>query len=95
MKILLALFLMSTCMSAAAQHRHHHHHHYHAHSNQWLAPAIIGGIVGYALAQPRPQIQYYNVPPVVQYYYAPPQPVCNTWVYQNAWGQMVRETVCY
>jgi hypothetical protein len=45
-----------------------------AHGNNWVAPAIIGGVVGYSLARP-----YYNPPPV---YIAPPvynvPPVYNT-----------------
>lgn len=37
----------------------------------WVAPALIGGIVGYTIAQPRPQVIYqqpqvvYTQPPVV------------------------------
>ena len=34
----------------------------------WVAPALIGGVVGYSLARP----YYYGPPPV---YYAPPPPV--------------------
>jgi hypothetical protein len=37
---------------------------YRGYSN-WVAPALIGGIIGYELSQPR----YYTPPPV---YYAPP-----------------------
>jgi len=33
----------------------------------WVAPALIGGVIGYELAQPR----YYAPPPV---YYTPPPP---------------------
>lgn len=58
---------------AWAQHHHHGyraHPHRHVGSGYWIAPAVIGGIVGYALAQPR---TVYTPPPVI---YAP-YPVVN------------------
>lgn len=42
-KILLALAITTLSVGAHAQHNHRHHHH-------WVAPAIIGGILGYTLA---------------------------------------------
>lgn len=55
-KLLLSLLLMVFSAPAFAgphHHRHHGHHHWnHAHPGKWIAPVIIGGVVGYALAQP-------------------------------------------
>ena len=91
-KVLLAVTLMLTALTANAQ---HHHGHYHGgNSGWWIGPAIIGGVIGYALAQPR-----YEPPPVIvqpQPVYAPP-PVCpypylpryeRTWV-MDAYGRYV------
>ena len=54
--ILLSLLLMVFSAPAFAgpthHHRHHHGYHHHAHAGRWIAPVIIGGVVGYALAQP-------------------------------------------
>lgn len=50
-KYLLLLVLLVVSVNAHSQHRHHGHRHYHNHSHNWIAPVIIGGIVGYAIAQ--------------------------------------------
>ena len=56
MKKLLALLLLTVSFTASAQHFHHHHnnwHHryYYGGSNSgWVAPLIIGGVVGAAIA---------------------------------------------
>ena len=52
--ILLSLLLMvfSAPAFAGPAHHHRHHHHGHHHAGRWIAPVIIGGVVGYALAQP-------------------------------------------
>lgn len=42
-KILLALAITTFAVGAQAQH-------YHRHNHNWIAPAIIGGILGYSLA---------------------------------------------
>lgn len=49
-----------------------------ARGNDWVAPALIGGIVGYAIAQPRPVVVQQ---PIYQPVYASPQYLC-TPVYQ-------------
>ena len=55
-KLLLSLLLMvfsAPVFAGPHHHRHHGHHHWnHAHPGKWIAPVIIGGVVGYALAQP-------------------------------------------
>ena len=65
------ILFLSLCLMFAtnvnSQHRHHHHH-----GHYWLAPALVGGIVGYALANNRveaapPPVVYYqnNTAPIV------------------------------
>lgn len=61
-KYLIALLLMMFTVPAFAgpyhhHHRHHGHHHWnHSHPGRWIAPVIIGGAIGYALAQPAPVV---------------------------------------
>ena len=55
MKKLLALLLLTVSFTASAQHFHHHknwnHRYYYGGSNGgWVAPLIIGGVVGAAIA---------------------------------------------
>lgn len=54
MKRLFAILILCACTGAMAQHRHYHgHHHHHGHANfGWVAPALIGGAVVYALTRP-------------------------------------------
>jgi len=61
MKKLLALLLLTVSFTASAQHFHHHnnwnHRYYYGGSNGgWVAPLIIGGVVGAAIAN-RPTTQ--------------------------------------
>lgn len=60
-KYFFVFFITFNSSFAFAQHRHNHHHHHH---NKWLAPMVIGGIMGYAIAnnQVHPQVIYQ--PPV-------------------------------
>jgi hypothetical protein len=84
----LALIGLTTTPALADGYRGHHggyhggygHYGNHYHGNDWIAPAIIGGIVGYAIAQPRtvyvqpqPQVIYqpqvYSTIPPGGYHY--------------------------
>lgn len=56
-----AILALSTISSQAHQparyygsylHTPSYHHHHHSHSQSWIAPLIIGGVVGYALNRP-------------------------------------------
>ncbi len=52
--------------------QYHHYHHHHRHQNyNWVAPLVIGGIVGAVIANEtqRPAVQQ---PPVVIYHSNPP-----------------------
>jgi len=91
MKKLIALSILTLAVSAQAQ-----HHHYHRGGN-WVAPVVIGGVVGYALAR-----NYYE--PVYNYGYVPPPPVvvqqpirsaCTPWTEtQYADGTITRTRTC-
>lgn len=93
-KYIAILALALTATTALAQHhghRHHNHHRgYHGGGN-WVAPLIIGGSIGYILNRPSPVIV--EQPSVV---YAPPpvvQPQCTRYIYQDQYGQTIREEV--
>ena len=75
-KQIVALTLAIASVTSFAQHGHHHrpqiHHHHHGGGGNWVAPLVIGGIIGYAInnsQQPQPQ-----QPPVIVYQ-QPPAPV--------------------
>lgn len=61
-KILLAFAIASMAISAQAQNHHRHHNH------NWVAPAIIGGILGYALANNQTEAAPYHPPPPIVHY---------------------------
>ena len=65
-KLLLALSLLAIAGSAGAQ-WHHHGGYYrggcYGCGGGWVAPAIIGGVIGYELS--RPNTVYVEQPPVV------------------------------
>jgi len=55
-KLLLALSIMTIAGSASAQ-WHHHGGYYRGGCwgcNNWVAPALIGGVIGYELSRPAP-----------------------------------------
>jgi len=75
-RLILALMLLAMPTLAMTQPRghgqyatavpHHHHHHHRGHGYHWVAPLIIGGIVGAAITHANAQptvIQ--TVPPVI------------------------------
>jgi hypothetical protein len=43
--------LAASCQPVAAQHHGHHGYHGHAGHGSWVAPLVLGGIVGYAITQ--------------------------------------------
>ena len=104
MKKLLTVLLLATSSVALADGYHgwqrgygdayRHHGFHHSHSSDWIAPAVIGGIVGYAIAQPR---TVYVQPPVV---YQQPQivyqtPYCTLWTETvDQYGIVTRTRTC-
>lgn len=100
MKRILAIsVLVLASVPAMAQYhgpRHNHHHHgYHRGGGGWVAPLVLGGVVGYALTRPEPVIV--QQPPVIM----PPPPVVYTAPTCSAWtetqqpdGSIVRTRTC-
>jgi hypothetical protein len=100
-KILVALSLLTLTSTAMAQHWHHHWNHHHRHhgyihgggNGNWVAPLIIGGVVGASIANNRRQeaVVLQQQPPV--YVYRPT--VCTEWKeIMNADGTIYRERTC-
>ena len=99
-KILVALSLLALTGTAMAQHWNHHWNHHHRHhgyihgggNGNWVAPLIIGGVVGAAIVNNRRQetivLQH---PPV----YVHRQAVCTEWKeIQTPEGTIYRERTC-
>jgi hypothetical protein len=79
-----------------------------AHGQGWVVPGLIGGIVGYSLAQPRyyygpygytvPPTVYVQPPVVVQQQppvYVQPNQVCEQKTFQDTDGNLRSGTFCY
>jgi len=100
-KILVGLALLTLASTATAQHwQHHwHHHHYRHHgyihgggNGNWVAPLIIGGVVGAAIANNRRQEPIVLQQPPV---YVQRQTVCTEWKeIMNADGTIYKERTC-
>lgn len=61
------------------------HHHNHGGGN-WVAPALVGGLIGYAVASRQPQPVYVTASPAITGYYPPAvtyQPVPQTYRYET------------
>ena len=91
MKKLIALALLTLAVSVQAQHHRHHQR-----GGNWMAPVIVGGVIGYALTR-----NYYE--PVYNYGYVPPPVVvqppvranCTPWTEtQHADGTITRTRTC-
>ena len=90
MKKLISLILVTMAVSAQAQHHHRH-------GGNWIAPVVVGGVIGYALTR-----NYYE--PVYNYGYVPPPPVvvqqparlaCTPWTEtQTPDGNITRTRTC-
>ena len=110
MKKLIAISLLCLAsVPAMAQHRHshgpyatgvpqqHHHHHYHRdRSGSWVAPLIIGGVIGYAITR-NPDPVVVQQPPVI--IHQPPvfanNPTCGPWIeILQPDGNIVRQRTC-
>ena len=64
MKKLATLLLVLSATSVFAQH-HHGHWQRHGGGWGWVAPVVIGGVIGYEIAQPRPPVIVTQQPPIV------------------------------
>jgi hypothetical protein len=103
MKQLIALVLLAGSVSAMAQpgFRHHHHGYYPGYNYGWVAPTIIGGVIGYEIARNQQPVivqqpvvvQQYPVPPATVYYGQSQQ--CTAWTeVQNSDGTITRTRTC-
>jgi hypothetical protein len=78
-KVLLAVVLFASVPAFA---QYYHHHHYHGgYRGGWIAPAIIGGVIGYELSRPRTVIVeqqpvIVQQPPVIYQ----PKENCTAWI---------------
>ena len=66
----LVLFASTAVFAGPGHHGHGHRHHNWNHSHGWIAPALIGGVIGYALTRPAPVIVQQS-----DYIVVPQQPV--------------------
>ena len=99
-KILVALSLLALTGTAMAQHWNHHWNHHHRHhgyihgggNGNWVAPLIIGGVVGAAIANNRRhETVVLQQPPV----YVHRQAVCTEWKeIMNVDGTIYKERTC-
>jgi len=92
-KFMLTLLLLIS-VPAMAQHHGHglRHHHWHGNANNWVAPAIIGGVVTYVLTRPTPQPVVIEQQPII----LQQQTVCSSWKeVQQQDGTILRERTCY
>ena len=63
-KFIFATLLLASA-SAMAQHHHGHWQRGYGGGWNWMAPVIIGGVIGYEIAQPRPPVVITQQPPVI------------------------------
>jgi hypothetical protein len=101
MKQILAILLLAASASAMAQHHGYHHHGYWRPHNSgwvWVAPTIIGGVIGYEIARNQPPVVVQQPAPVVIQqpapYYGQSQN-CSPWTeVQNPDGTVTRTRTC-
>jgi hypothetical protein len=98
MKKFLTVLALATIASSAMAGPYHHHHHG-GYRGGWVAPALIGGVIGYGLSRPYYDPVYVQPAPVVVQQppvYVQPAPVtqqCTRYVYQDQNGQTIREEI--
>ena len=88
MKKLLMLCLLSVSSVAMAQHHHYGHWQYRSGPSPWIwiAPTVIGGVIGYEIAR--------NQPPVIVQQ-LPASQNCSPWTeIQNPDGTITRTRTC-
>ena len=95
MKKLLTVLLLTVSASAFAQHHGHgfrHHGHWQGGYNNWIAPAIVGGVVTYVLTRPQPAPMVVEQQSVI----VQPAQTCTEWrEIQTPEGKTYKERTCY
>jgi hypothetical protein len=99
MKKILAVVLLTASASAMAQHHGYHGHWHHRGGPSpwvWVAPTVIGGVIGYEIARNQPPVIVQQPPVVVQQPTVTVQPVnCSPWTeIQNPDGTITRTRTC-
>jgi hypothetical protein len=98
--ILMISLGMASCVPAHAHDGFRHSGGYYRPGYNWVAPAIVGGVIGYELSRPRYYYEPYYVPaPVViqqpPVYVQQVQPSCTAWVeVQQPDGTITRTRTC-
>ena len=92
-KLFLITLLLSTSAFAEHNEYRHEHHGYWQHGGDngwtWVAPTIIGGVIGYEMARNQPQPQPQTV--IIQQQVPP----CSPWTeIQNPDGTITRTRTC-
>lgn len=96
-KLFIILALACVTLPALAQHHGHgfrHHGHYRGPGyGGWVAPLVIGGVVGYALT--RPETVVVQQPVIVEQQPIPQNQNCTPWKeVQTSDGKIYRERTC-
>jgi hypothetical protein len=101
MKKFLLVFMLSAGLGSCANPvfaQYHHNHGYWgrgpAGSWVWVAPTVIGGVIGYEIAKSQPPVvvQQQPAPIIIQ---QPPGPNCSPWTeIQNSDGTITRTRTC-
>jgi hypothetical protein len=94
MKKLLAILLLTASVSAMAQHGYGFRPHgYYGGGWGWVAPTVVGGVVGYEIARSQQPviIQQQQQPVIIQQ----PQQLCSPWTEtQQPDGTITRTRTC-
>jgi hypothetical protein len=103
-KVILACLLMVSASAFAWGHYGYRGGYYHGYGwGGWVAPAVVGGVIGYSLATPpvyaAPPVVYSQPPVVVQQPVQPvqitPQPNCSAWTeIRNPDGTITTQRIC-
>lgn len=84
--------LTITSQAIAGPHHHHGHHHRHWHHNHgwvWVAPTIIGGVIGYEIARNQQPVIVQQIPQQTQ------TVECTEWrEVMHPDGRVVKERTC-
>ena len=96
-KLFITLALVCATLPALAQHHGHgfRNHGYYRGSGYsgWVAPLVIGGVVGYALTRPEPVI--IQQPVIIEQQPIPLNQNCSPWKeVQTSDGRIYRERTC-
>ena len=93
MKKLLTILLLTVSASAMAHGPHYHGYWRHNGGSAWtwVAPAVVGGVIGYEIARPNPPVIVNQAPPPVIYQ----TQNCSPWTQiQNPDGSITMTRTC-